>query len=279
MYVIINADDFGFSKGVNEAIIDLAKLSKITSTTVMVNMPYFREITNCLEIPGFGVGLHLNLTQGRPVSQPHLVSTLVDRDGKFYPQTVLIKRLFTGRVSFKHLMLEIDVQYSALEEIVGDRITHIDSHQWIHKNPIVALALIRWKRILRNDRRIAMRSPRTFYISNSGQLFFSKPSFSFVRKFVNIYKNLLHNWYAKYYVLPEGELLAFNEKKLTALKILMDESLKFDNYLLEVSCHPASSLEGMPETKLLAKRLIEYDCLLTGEWNSKLNLSNFKMVL
>lgn len=44
MKLIINADDFGMTKSVNKAVAELAQLGTLTSTTVMVNMPYWRQI-------------------------------------------------------------------------------------------------------------------------------------------------------------------------------------------------------------------------------------------
>lgn len=276
MNLIVNADDFGFSEASNEAILSLAKSAKLSSTTVMVNMPYYKEITKALAIPYFGVGLHLNLTQGKPISQAASVSTLVNYSGEFYPYSSLIKKLLKGQVNTKHIQIEIEAQYSTLVNIIGDRITHIDSHQWIHKNPVLAKALNNWKRDFRPNDTIALRSPRRHFISPGGEIFPSRPSASFKKKLVNAYTNWLHNRYAKFFVLPEGELLALDNKKITTLKILMEDSISFKDHFIEVSCHPATSLEGIPKTKLLDKRIEEYKVLKSGNWNSKIKLTNFK---
>lgn len=274
--IIINADDFGFSVGVNDGILTLAQNSKISSTTVMVNMPHCFEITEALEIPNFGVGLHLNLTQGRPVSSPSLVSSLVKGNGEFYAYTSLRQRLLKGYVRSEHLIAEIEAQYSKLEGIIGERITHIDSHQWIHKNPVLAKALNRWKRNIRPKDLIGLRSPRRFYLSPEGLIIHPKTSFSLRKQLVNLYTKWLHNRYAKFFVLPEGELLALDNKKISTLKILMEDSISLNDNFIEVSCHPATSLEGLPKTKLLDKRIKEYEVLKSGSWNSKIKLTNFK---
>ncbi len=61
MKLIINADDFGLSPGVNEAILELGKLGTVTSTTVMTNMPYYKDIVKLLSLKNIGIGLHCNL--------------------------------------------------------------------------------------------------------------------------------------------------------------------------------------------------------------------------
>ena len=274
--IIINADDFGFSTGVNDAILSLAKSSKISSTTVMVNMPHCYEVREALEIPNFGVGLHLNLTQGRPVCSPDLISSLVDDNGEFYTYRCLKYRLLKGIVRSEDLVAEIEAQYKKLEVIIGERITHIDSHQGIHKNPVLANALIRWKQNIRSKDVIGLRSPRRFYLDSEGIINLSKTPVSLKKRFVIYYTNWLHNRYAKFFILPKGELLALDNKKITTLKILMADSISLNNNFIEVSCHPATSLDGLPKTKLLDKRIKEYEVLKSGSWNSKIKLTNFK---
>lgn len=69
--VIINADDFGLSPAVNRGIIEAYRAGGITSTSMMVNMPGLADAVHAARsLPGLGVGLHFNLTYGRPLSDP-----------------------------------------------------------------------------------------------------------------------------------------------------------------------------------------------------------------
>ena len=64
--VIINSDDFGITKGVNQSIVELIDAGILTSTTVMSNMPYYAEIEKLRD--RIGIGIHFNLTP--PISLP-----------------------------------------------------------------------------------------------------------------------------------------------------------------------------------------------------------------
>ena len=83
MKLIINADDFGFSKSINNGIIDAYKEGLISSTTIMINMPYTCDaISKWKENSLLGIGLHINLTQGSPISDD--VKSLVDENNAFH---------------------------------------------------------------------------------------------------------------------------------------------------------------------------------------------------
>ncbi|QHZ48785.1 chitin disaccharide deacetylase [Bacillus sp. NSP9.1] len=80
--LIINADDFGYSRGVNYGIIDAHKLGILTSATLMTNMPGAGHAARLArESPELGVGVHLVLTCGRPLLPGH--RTIVDARGNF----------------------------------------------------------------------------------------------------------------------------------------------------------------------------------------------------
>lgn len=83
MKLIVNADDFGYSKGVNLGIIEAHRAGVVTSTTTMVNMGGFEHAVQLArETPTLGVGIHLVLTCGAPVS--HDVPSLTDEHGRFH---------------------------------------------------------------------------------------------------------------------------------------------------------------------------------------------------
>lgn len=80
--LIVNADDFGYSKGVNLGILEAHLNGIVTSATIMTNMPGFdHAVELAKQHPTLRVGIHLVLTCGKPVSTN--VSTLVDEKGDF----------------------------------------------------------------------------------------------------------------------------------------------------------------------------------------------------
>ena len=83
MKLIVNADDFGFSKAVNYGIIEAYKTGVVRSTTIMAGMPAFDNSVELLkENPGLGCGVHLTLSAYKPVLKTH--KTIVDEEGNFY---------------------------------------------------------------------------------------------------------------------------------------------------------------------------------------------------
>ena len=82
MRLIINADDFGYSKGVNYGIIDAYKNGIVRSTTIMAGMPGFdHAVELAKENKELGVGVHLTLTSYKPVLDSH--KTIVNEHGYF----------------------------------------------------------------------------------------------------------------------------------------------------------------------------------------------------
>lgn len=128
--LIVNADDFGFSTGVNRGVIECLERGLVRSATIMVNTPGSEEaIAYAARHPEHGFGLHLNLAWGRPLTRR--VPTLCRPDGAFLPSPSLMWRLSTGRVDADELEAEIGAQIGALTSR-GVAPTHVDSHRHFH---------------------------------------------------------------------------------------------------------------------------------------------------
>lgn len=133
--LVINADDFGYSKGVNLGIIEAYKNGVVTSTTMMTNMPGAAHAAAlALENPGLGVGIHLVLDCGAPVNEE--VPSLTNENGFFHKMNDLVKHASLS---------DIEKEYtSQIEKFLsfGLQPTHIDSHHHLHGHekiyPIVA---------------------------------------------------------------------------------------------------------------------------------------------
>ncbi|HEU0152066.1 MAG TPA: ChbG/HpnK family deacetylase [Arenimonas sp.] len=135
--LIVNADDFGLAPAVNQGILDAHLAGSVTSTTLMVNMPAAAEAAAIAKAhPALGVGLHFNLTLGKPLAGASSVPSLVGPDGNFHERSALARGLFTGRVRREHLVRELDAQHQAYLAL-GIRPTHVDSHQHVHGFPAV----------------------------------------------------------------------------------------------------------------------------------------------
>jgi len=133
--LIINADDFGLTSGVNRAIVECYQRGVVTSATLMVNGGAAVEAALlAADNPGLGVGLHLNLTSGASMMPRESVPSLVDDDGAFPGLKAALWRLTSGKAKTHELEDEITEQIDRLIKL-GIRPTHIDSHHHLHAHP------------------------------------------------------------------------------------------------------------------------------------------------
>jgi predicted glycoside hydrolase/deacetylase ChbG (UPF0249 family) len=100
--MIINADDFGLCEGVNKAIFEAHSYGALTSATIMAGMPGFDEAVEMSKmLPSLGVGVHLNVVEGMPVSRDSKVKILTGNDGafKYKPGKLAVKAFFDKKFS------------------------------------------------------------------------------------------------------------------------------------------------------------------------------------
>ncbi len=144
--LIINADDFGLTPGVNRGIMAAWGAGTVTSTSLLANLPAFEDaVTRARSAPGLGVGLHFNLTAGRPVSDPGSVPGLCASHGSFHALPSLAARALAGRIAEDELARECRAQLERLRS-AGIEPTHIDSHRHVHCLPHVRQAAERTAR-------------------------------------------------------------------------------------------------------------------------------------
>ena len=154
--VIVNADDFGYSTTINRAIVTCFDRGLISSATIMANMPAFDDacalakssgLTNC-------IGVHLNLTEGFPlVADLQRNTALCDASGRFRRHRSRV----LSRKDRDMIAAEVSAQIQGCRN-AGLPLTHADSHQHVHTEPMVLLAIqpvlkrsgIRHLRISRN---------------------------------------------------------------------------------------------------------------------------------
>lgn len=130
--LIVNADDFGLNGAANAGIIECHEAGSVTSTTLMANAPALDEAVALAHAhPQLGVGLHFNLTWGRPVAEPSRVNSLLAAGGGFHGRDALGRRALTGRLKADQVACELEAQFQRLRSL-GISPTHVDSHQHVH---------------------------------------------------------------------------------------------------------------------------------------------------
>lgn len=131
-YLIVNADDFGISPGVSRGILEAHHNGIVTSTSAMMNMPAAPESIRLAQqsSPDLGVGLHITLSFGAPVSSPEQVPSLVTDHGTFcstYRELSQKAPTFTP----DDLYTEIGAQFRRFVEVAGRLPDHLDSHHHV----------------------------------------------------------------------------------------------------------------------------------------------------
>jgi len=143
--LILNADDFGLTQGINRAIGELLSAGVITSTTLMARGAAFDDAVEIARMhPALGVGCHIVLTDGAPVSPPGSIPSLIGADGKnFRPSLVdFVQALLLGRINEEEVALEALAQIERLER-AGIHPTHLDTHKHTHLFPSIGRTLLR----------------------------------------------------------------------------------------------------------------------------------------
>jgi predicted glycoside hydrolase/deacetylase ChbG (UPF0249 family) len=140
--MIINADDMGMSAGVTQGILDSIMYGVVSSTTLMVNMPSASHAAALAVQHKLAVGLHLNVTTGRPLSPCDQVRSLVRPDGSFYSHKEFIRRLLGWQIALHDLYREFSAQVETALRM-GLQPTHLDTHHHTHLLLPVASVLMR----------------------------------------------------------------------------------------------------------------------------------------
>lgn len=133
--LIINADDLGYSPGVNRAIEELYRAGVVTSTSLLVNQAASEEGAEIARrLPRLSVGVHLNLSRGRPLLSPGMVPSLVDETGAFCDPRQLFQRALLGQIRWYEAAAELEAQVEwALAR--GVQIDNLDTHVHFHTLP------------------------------------------------------------------------------------------------------------------------------------------------
>lgn len=138
--IIIRADDLGYSEGVNYGICKTVREGLIRNVGFMVNMPasahgyaLIRDLDVCL-------GLHINVSAGRPICSPDIIPSLVQADGTFHTSAQYAAAT-ADFVAVDQAMLEIYAQYQRFRQITGREPDYFECHAVSSGNLSRAMAL------------------------------------------------------------------------------------------------------------------------------------------
>ncbi|MGB6884346.1 MAG: ChbG/HpnK family deacetylase [Candidatus Acidiferrum sp.] len=134
--LIVNADDLGWTEGVNRGIAEAHRNGIVTSASLLANAAAFQSgVEVARAAPGLGVGVHLNLSEGEPVAPVDLVTTLLNDRGEMEgrPQNLLL-RLARRSLLLDEVEREWDAQIQKVRD-VGIEPTHLDGHRHVQMLP------------------------------------------------------------------------------------------------------------------------------------------------
>jgi predicted glycoside hydrolase/deacetylase ChbG (UPF0249 family) len=122
--LIVNADDFGLTRGVSLGILRAHRHGIVTSTTMLVNREVDRDVLDAARASGLGIGLHVNLTLGAPITGGR---SLVDGAGRF----VRDPRRAAATASVADVEAEVAAQVERFQTVVKRPPTHLDTHHHV----------------------------------------------------------------------------------------------------------------------------------------------------
>jgi len=134
--LIVNADDLGWTEGVNQGIADAFRNGIVTSASMLANGAAFEgglEVARCA--PGLGLGVHLNLSDGVPLADRETVTSLLNDKGAFAggPESLFLRQMRRGLV-LREVEIEWDAQIQKVRD-AGIEPTHLDGHKHVHMLP------------------------------------------------------------------------------------------------------------------------------------------------
>lgn len=262
--LILNADDFGLTPGINQAVAELFDAGALSSATLMASGPALEDAVRVARTrPGLGVGCHIVLTDGVPVSPPRQIpSLLAPGTCTFRPKLIpFLAALFTLQIDADEIEREAVAQIRRLQA-AGIAVTHIDTHKHTHIFPQVLGPLLRAAartgvRAIRNP----FEQPWAFPLSNgtparTSQLRLLQPLKNSLSRQPAVRSGLVHTTDGTVGISATGSL---DETSLRNLVQALPEGT------WELVCHPGyhdADLDRVP-TRLRQTREVERRALLS----------------
>lgn len=137
--IVLCADDYGQALAISQGILALIKQGRLTATSCLVNSPHWMEHAKWL-LPfknQVDIGLHLNLTEGTPLSPDYLA-----KYPKFYSVNRLLIMAFLRRLDQAAIEAECHAQLDQFEAAMGCLPDYVDGHQHVHQFPVIRDALL-----------------------------------------------------------------------------------------------------------------------------------------
>jgi hopanoid biosynthesis associated protein HpnK len=148
--LIVNADDFGFTSGINRAIVEAHTHGIVTSTTLMANGCAFEDAARLAKtVPDLSSGCHVVLIDGEPILDVARLPTITSANGAPRFRDGLksfAARALAGRLDSDEIEAEVTAQIRKIQS-AGLAVSHLDTHKHTHLFPAVLRPLLRAARV------------------------------------------------------------------------------------------------------------------------------------
>ncbi len=278
--LIINADDFGLTCGVNRAIVEAHAYGVVTSSTLMANGPAFDDAVRLASSnPRLGIGCHAVLVDGTPLLNGPEIPSLIShsRDVRFRQSpSGFALRAMGGRLNREEIEAEVTAQIRKLQS-AGLAVSHLDTHKHVHIFPQVLQPLLRAARACSVR---AIRNP------------FGRVGFSFIASRPNLWKRygelkLLSRFAERFRqaVADVGMVTTDGSLGIVATGTLDDRLFRFilenvPDGTWELVCHPGyndAELQSV-RTRLRESRAVELRLLTSNETRKVLTRSGVQLI-
>lgn len=240
--IIITADDYGMCSIVDKAIDDCASAGLLTSTNVLVNQDDLEAAkTFRSRFPNVSVGMHWNVTDGKPVCRINEVCSLIDpQTNEFWGVSTFIKKFKSGEISKEELRKELLMQYEIFKKLCGD------ADYWnVHMNSSLDFKTFPFFNSLALE--LGLTKTRNFqrvYISPSGIPGGIKGKLIEYAK-----KKVFDYWFGSIIrktgtKMPDGRMMYFNSEDKTSNIDNIGKNVQWKkNEIVELVIHPSISSE------------------------------------
>ena len=273
--LVINGDDFGFSSGVNHAIIEAHQKGILTSTSLMVTGDAVEEaIALAKANPTLAVGLHLVLACGRAVLPPETIPHLVNTEGYFSNQpekTGIYYHL--NSAARQELPLEIRAQLEKFRQ-TGLPLSHVNGHVHMHFQPVILHHLVKFAE------EFNIRFIRLPWEELSATLNADRADFSNKLLMTLVYGGL--RLYGKCLLKSHGIQSAdrvfgiFHSGRMTE-DYLLKLIPQIRANLVEIYCHPAIAIVGEPANEAFGLGQAERDALISDRVRAAIADQGFEL--
>ena len=269
--IIVTADDYGMVDDVDKAIDEGIANGFITTTNVMLNMESLKNAeTLRSRFPNLSIGIHWNVTTGKPLLSNKEVPSLVDEFGFFWSVREFKKRIKKNLINYVELEKELEAQYCLFEKTCG----HPD--YWnTHENSALDIKAFKvFKKIAKKHNINATRTFQRVYYDKIGLSCKKLLREFMVKNFFNVWFTIIR----KDFYMPKARVVSFDKISKTENDILMNALKKDGRNNIEIVFHPAITSNNPFFGNISVERVKEYKFVSSKEVYEKYINNGFEFV-